>query len=176
MKKPFEIKREEGMTVDPYARLVSLPVHSDNIFHFPEGLPAFENIKEFVFIHKPDTTPFLFMHAMEPADLAFVCVDPFLICPDYSVRISQSDLDFLHLEKPEDALTLSIVTVNHDMRYTTANLQGPIIINFQASLGKQIICEGAEYPVRYRIWQGLERIQKDNKAEETEKKEKVESK
>ncbi len=172
MNKTLESNHEKGinkrsaMEVRPYSRLVSLPVHSENVFHFPEGVPAFEDIKEFVFVCKPDTAPFLFMHALEPADISFVCIDPFLICKDYKPRLSEADVGFLHLDKPEDVLLLGVVTVNSDMRKTTVNLQGPIAINMQASIGKQIICENHGYPVRYLIWDALEKTAKATQRKE----------
>jgi flagellar assembly factor FliW len=146
------------MSVDPYSRLVAMPVKSENVFHFPDGLPAFENVKEFVFLCKPDTRPFFFMQALEPQDLAFVCIDPFLIYPGYKPRISNQDVNFLHLSRPEDAMIISIVTVTRNVSDITVNLQGPVVINIQASLGKQIICDGQDYPVRYRMWDALKNI------------------
>jgi flagellar assembly factor FliW len=146
------------MQVLPYSRLVSLPIHAENIFHFPEGLPAFESVKDFVFVHKPDLSPFLFMHALEPSDLSFVCVDPFLVNARYRPTISDADVSALHVQSPADLLLLSIVTVARDVRNTTANLQGPVAINIQACLGKQVICENQHYPVRYRIWDAMEAI------------------
>jgi flagellar assembly factor FliW len=134
-----------------------MPINADNIFHFPEGIPAFENAKEFVFIHKPDVSPFIFMHAVKPKDLAFVCIDPFIIFPDYRPRISEADAGALHLASPADLLLLSIVTIAKDPINTTANLQGPIAINIQASIGKQIICENQGYPIRFKIWEALEK-------------------
>ncbi len=160
--KSIKIERNT-IEISPYARLVSMPIHSENIFHFPEGIPAFESSKEFLFLFKPDTNPFLFMHALEPADLAFVCIDPFLICPDYQPKISEADINFLHLKKPEDLLILTLVTVASDMRETTTNLQGPIVINMQASLGKQIICDGQHYPVRYKIWDAINKVAREQK-------------
>lgn len=157
-------KTGAGMEVKPYQRLVSMPIHSENIFHFPEGLPAFETVREFVFLMKPDTQPFMFMHSIQPPDLVFVCIDPFLVCPDYQPRISDADTSFLHLKQPEDVLVLAIVTVRKDVRETTANLQAPIIINMQTSLGKQIICEGQHYEMRYKIWEALDRITSDSKS------------
>ena len=151
------------MEIRPYTRLESKPVHSENIFHFPEGLPAFEYIKEFIFLFKPDTSPFLFMQALNPPDISFVCIDPFLIHPDYKPRISDADAGFLHLKRPSDALILSIVTVKPDVTETTANLQGPIIINMQTSVGRQIVCENQKYPVRYKIWEALNRITEKEK-------------
>ncbi|NTV54658.1 MAG: flagellar assembly protein FliW [Syntrophaceae bacterium] len=155
-----QLLKKGPMTVDPYSRLVALPVQSENIFHFPEGLPAFESVKEFVFLCKPDTRPFFFMQSLNPADLAFVCIDPFLICSGYEPRISDADVKCLHLESMEDALLISIVTVTKDMRDITTNLQGPIVINIRASLGKQIICDGQNYPVRYRVWDMLDHLEK----------------
>ncbi|MBI3985863.1 MAG: flagellar assembly protein FliW [Lentisphaerae bacterium] len=147
-----------SLEVQPYQRLVSLPIKSENIFHFPQGLPAFEHVKEFVFLLPPNTQPFIFMQAIAPADLAFVCIDPFLVCPDYKPSLGASDLSFLNLKRPEDALLLTIVTVRHAMTETTTNLQAPLVINIQSCVGKQIICDGQHYPVRYRIWDALDRM------------------
>lgn len=148
----------ETMRVTPYNRLVSMAVHSENIFHFPEGLPAFEHVKEFIFLLQPDTKPFVFMHALKPNDLAFACIDPFIVYPEYRPQISEADRIFLHLDKPDDALILSIVTVRADATRTTTNLQGPIVINIQTSVGKQIICDNQNYPVRHKIWDTIGRI------------------
>ncbi len=152
-----------GMQIQPYQRLISLPVKSENIFHFPEGLPAFENIKEFIFLLRPETSPFVFMHSLNPPDLAFVCLDPFLVCNEYEPRIGDADTNFLRLSKPEDALLLAIVTAREDVRECTANLQAPLVINIQSCIGKQIICEGQQYPVRHKIWEALDKISAENR-------------
>jgi len=151
--KPQSDKLAEA--VDPYSRLVTLPIHAENIFHFPDGLPAFENAKEFVFLCKPDTRPFFFMKSVKTPGLSFVCIDPFIICPDYAPRISETDMKFLHLDSMSNALVASIVTPSRNIEGTTANLQGPIIVNIQACICKQVICDGQNYPVRYRIWEAL---------------------
>ncbi|NLG35979.1 MAG: flagellar assembly protein FliW [Lentisphaerae bacterium] len=147
---------ETAFTIKPYSRLVSLPIRPEHIFHFPLGLPAFEDFKNYVFTMKPDTRPFLFMNAIEPAGLSFVCVDPFLVHPGYAPRIGPADQEFLRASRSEDILLLSIVTVRPDVHDITANLQGPLAINMRSSIGKQIICEGQLYPVRHRIWDMIE--------------------
>ena len=148
------------MQIEPYGRLVSIPISADSIFHFPEGIPAFEHVKEFIFMHKPDVSPFIFMQAIEPAYLAFVCVDPFKICPDSRPRLSEADTGSLHLKRESELLLLSIVTVASKTEETTANLQGPIAINIQACIGKQIICDNQHHPIRYRIWEAIEKHEK----------------
>ncbi len=147
---------DSAQTIKPYSRLVSLPIRPEHIFHFPLGLPAFEDFKNYVFTIKPDTRPFMFMNAIEPAGLSFVCVDPFLVHPRYAPRIGAADQEFLRVSSLEDILLLSIVTVRPDVRETTVNLQGPLAINMKTSVGKQIICEGQTYPVRHRVWEAME--------------------
>ena len=158
MKKNSGKKSKESVEIKPYGRLSCLPIHANNIFNFPEGLPAFEHIRQFVFVHKPDTSPFLFMNALEPADISFVCVDPFLVCPGYAPRITASDLEYLHVEDIDSLLLLSIVTVTPEPSEITANLQGPLAININACIGRQIVCDGSAYPVRFRIWDTLSKI------------------
>ncbi len=158
---------DSALTIKPYSRLVSLPIRPEHIFHFPLGLPAFEDFKNYVFTIKPDTRPFMFMNAVEPAGLSFVCVDPFLVHPNYAPRIGLADQEFLRASHTEDILLLSIVTVRPEVQETTANLQGPLAINIRSSIGKQIICEGQSYPVRHRIWDAIENMRTNEAPRET---------
>ena len=164
-----ESKEDKPMQVKPYERLVSLAVHQENVFHFPEGLPAFENVKEFIFLCQPDTQPFFFMQSLAPPDLAFVCIDPFLIFPGYEPKIPEADVKLLRLDRPEDALFISLVTVNKDMKKTTANLHGPLVINLPTCVGKQIVCEGQPYDVRFRIWDVLDKIEGEKTSHQQQK-------
>lgn len=129
---------------------------SECAFHFPEGLPAFEEVKEYVLLCRPETTPFLFLRAVQPANLGFVCIDPFLICPEYKPRVSDADAAALEINGSDEILILSIVTASPDVRKTTANLQGPLVINLRTRKGRQIICDHQDYPVRYGIWEALD--------------------
>ncbi|MEI6808973.1 MAG: flagellar assembly protein FliW [bacterium] len=139
--------------------LVSLPVMAENIFHFPAGLPAFEQVHEFVLLCPPDLRPFFIMQALDPKDLAFVCIDPFVICPGYSPVISEIDVKALGLAGREDVFLFSIVTVRRDARRITTNLQGPVVINVRTGIGRQILCCGKSYPVQYSLWESAIRLQ-----------------
>jgi flagellar assembly factor FliW len=78
--------------------------------------------------------------------------------PSYLVEISPQNMEFLDLAKPEDAMTLSFVTVAGDPVDTTVDLLAPIVINVKNLRGRQIILE--DYPVRYNIWQGVQALKK----------------
>ncbi len=145
------------MTIDitSSTRLNQIAMDVVHRFQFPAGIPAFENVQQFELLQKPGYEPFFFLKALPPADLTFVCVDPFLIHPDYQPNINDEDVAFLELQSPSDLLLLSLVTVAPNPRHTTANLHSPLAINLRNGRGKQIICEGTPYPIRYRIWDWL---------------------
>lgn len=156
-------------TVERHPEPDAWQLHTDQTFYFPEGLPAFEEARQFVFICKPETSPFVFMRSLEVDRLGFVCVDPFLICPDYQPRLSEADTAFLELTTPAEVLLLSIVNPAPDVRQTTANLQGPLAINLRTGRGKQIFCDRQDYPVRYGIWQALEQMEEVSGRNATER-------
>ncbi len=158
MQNPHEMqKTDQSLSADK--RLVNLPVTPSNIFHFPDGLPAFEYVHEFVFLCQPDIMPFFIMQSLKPRDLAFICIDPFLVCPGYSPVIEEADVKALELKRREDAFLFSIVTVRRNMRDITTNLQGPVVVNLRTGIGRQISCSDKNLPVRYRLWDAVLKLQ-----------------
>jgi flagellar assembly factor FliW len=144
---------------DSQRAFAGLKLGPENIFSFPQGIPAFEDIHEFVFVMSPGTQPFIQMRALSELPLSFVCVDPFLIHKDYHPTIPESELATIELENPEDLLLLSIVKVSDDAQEFTANLRGPLAINMRTRRGRQVICSNDEYAVRHRMWDALEGIE-----------------
>lgn len=132
-------------------------VHSDNIFTFPEGILGFQDLHDYVFLMNEKVAPFMFMQSLEDSDLSFVCIEVFQICPDYTISLPQSSVEFLDLESMEEALVLSLVTVRQDVEDTTANLMSPIVINLRSMRAQQVIIENSEYPVRYKVWDAINR-------------------
>ncbi|OGV39936.1 MAG: hypothetical protein A2020_15980 [Lentisphaerae bacterium GWF2_45_14] len=131
------------------------------IFNFPEGIPAFEDARRFIILLNENIKPFVYLKSLDNDDLGFVCVDPFLVCSkDYSIKIPAKDLSLLELKDSGSALILSMVTVDRDPKNTTTNLLAPIIINMDNLTGRQVILE-ENYPVRFRIWEGLEDMGKN---------------
>ncbi len=147
------------MAGSPYPQKVANLLTETVIFNFPDGIPAFENSKKFVLLLNPNIKPFVYLKSLDLDDLGFVCVDPFLVCKDYSVKVPAKDLSILGLKSPGSAFILSMVTVDKDPQKTTCNLLAPIVINMENYVGRQVILE-ENFPVRYRIWEGLESCEK----------------
>ncbi len=118
------------------------PVIRQDAVRMPNGLLGFEEIKDYVLTTNPDEQPFGWLKVRDNASLAFVVLDPFIALPDYQPDIPQSDVEFLSLKQPDDALLLGIVTV-HNRNRATVNLKGPIVVNRHTRVAKQVIIANA---------------------------------
>ncbi len=108
----------------------------------PTGLLGFEEIKDYVLTTNPEEQPFAWLQVQDNSSLAFVVMDPFVALAEYQPDIPQTDVDFLKLKEPDDALLLCIVTIHNHQR-ATVNLKGPIVINRHTHIAKQVIIVNA---------------------------------
>lgn len=133
-------------------RFGAIDIDENKIINFLEGIPAFETEHEFVIVPYSNDTPFLFLQSVETPSLAFLMVDPFSFFGDYEFTIDDDVLDKLRIEKQEDILTFSFLTVHDgDVEKTTANLLAPIIINQNNCQGIQLILENTRYTTRHKL-------------------------
>ena len=117
----------------------------------PNGMLGFEEIKDYVLTTNPEEHPFAWLQVQDNSALAFVVIDPFVAMPDYQPDIPQSDVEFLKLKQPDDALLLAIVTI-HDENRATVNLKGPIVVNRHTHVAKQVIIANApQYSVTHPL-------------------------
>ena len=103
-------------------------VSEDKLLTIPEGLFGFEQFTKYAIVES-EYDPFLWLQSIEDSNLAFLIVDPFLICGDYETDIDDEMLKKIGITKPEDIIIMTIVTVPGDGSPITANFQGPLVIN-----------------------------------------------
>lgn len=124
---------------------------SGNQIRLPAGILGFERFKDYSLLANPAEAPFGWLRPAESASLAFVVINPFYVMPDYAPDIPQTDVEFLGLKEPNDALLFSIVTLRGSDR-ATLNLKGPIVINRHTHVGKQVIIANAgNYSVEHPL-------------------------
>jgi flagellar assembly factor FliW len=117
----------------------------------PMGLLGFEQMKEYQLVSNPAEEPFRWLRVKENPALAFIVVEPFVALPEYQPDIPAADVEFLGITRPEDALLYSIVTLQAGNR-ATVNLKGPIVINRNTGVGKQVIvANAASYTVQHPL-------------------------
>lgn len=123
----------------------NLVYSKDDIISFPAGIPGFEQNKQFVLIRIPDYLPFEWLVCVDGSKLRFAIINPLLFKPDYEPKITKVQLDDLGINKAEDVLVYSIITIRENFSESTANLAGPIVINKTKRIGKQIIIDDERY-------------------------------
>lgn len=134
-------------TIEPEA----LPEPVTCELRLPMGILGFEQMKNYLLIANPEEQPFRWLQVKDNGSLAFVVIDPFLIVHDYHPDIPQADVEFLGLSRPDEAALLNIVTL-HGSSHATVNLKGPVVINRNTGIGKQVIlANAAEYSVQHPL-------------------------
>ncbi|MBI3394371.1 MAG: flagellar assembly protein FliW [Spirochaetia bacterium] len=128
------------------------------IIDFPEGLIGFRDFTSFALLNDRDESPFLWLQSTRESSLAFIVVDPSVFVKGgYQPNVSQSDLDILGVPAVSSCDVYSIVTIPQtEPEKMTANLQGPILINRQKRLGRQVISMDDRHIVRARILQEMD--------------------
>jgi flagellar assembly factor FliW len=124
-----------------------------NIVKFPQGIFGFPDLRSCELIFNQEELPFMWLQEQQKGGLAFIVLEPIGFIPDYTVEISDGDVAFLGIQSPEDVLILNIVTINKDRpEQITANLVGPLIVNRQTRVGKQVIVNNYErYSAKYEL-------------------------
>jgi flagellar assembly factor FliW len=115
---------------------------TERTIEIPLGLLGFESSKKYALLFSPEEEPFMWLQMRGSPNFAFLVVSPFCILPDYHPDLGPGDVDFLNLSDPSEACILNIVTLHDDGR-ATMNLKGPIVINRQSWIGKQVILANA---------------------------------
>lgn len=129
----------------------SLEIEQEDVFTFPQGIPGFEELRNFVIIQPDQQVPFSYLQSTEQDDLSILITNPFLFYPDYELKLSDHTQNELHIEQQEDVLIWSTITIKDTIQEATINLLAPIIVNVKEKCGKQIILTNGTYQTKHRL-------------------------
>ncbi len=127
-------------------------VGGDEIITFPLGLAGFGQCSRYVLLAYPQPAPLLCLQSVDQEDVAFVVADPANVVADYQPRAIKGAMSELEITDFQDLIVLVILTIppGHPEQ-TTANLQGPLVINTRLRRGKQLILEDPRYSLKHRL-------------------------
>ena len=126
-------------------------VDTRQILTFEAGLIGLPQLKTFALIEDEASLPIRLLQCVSMPEFVFVVINPFTVYPAYDIEISDEDAEFLGITSSADVLVLAIVTIPEDVRFVTANLLSPLIVNMRNKRGKQILLSDTDYPINYRI-------------------------
>lgn len=142
------------------ASLVAPPmiVHSDllgpltyepeDVITVPVGLLGFPDCREFLLLPCGEGG-LHWLQSIDSSALAFLLVDPFPYFDGYEVNLSPADLADLGAGSAPEIAVLAIVTLPRTRSEPlTANLLGPVALNFASRRAKQLAISESEFSVR----------------------------
>ncbi|MGA4718544.1 flagellar assembly protein FliW [Fictibacillus nanhaiensis] len=127
-----------------------IEISENDILHFEQGLPGFENEKEFVLLPM-EGTPFSTLQSVSNKELAFFTTNPFLFFKDYDFELVESVQKLLNIKEESDVLVQIILTMQEPLEKSTGNLQAPVVINVKENLAKQVILADNKYRTRHEL-------------------------
>src|SRR5579883_562153 len=110
-------------------------VDSRQIITFDAGLIGLPHLKVFALIEDELSLPIRLLQCVSVPDFVFVVINPFTVYPNYDIEISDEDAAELGVKSAADVLVLSIVTIPDDLRFVTANLLSPLVVNMRTKKG-----------------------------------------
>ncbi|MGQ9487993.1 MAG: flagellar assembly protein FliW [Armatimonadota bacterium] len=145
-------------------RFGRIEVDEEAVITFSQGLFGFENYRRFVVLCPDEKSPFRWLQSMEEPSLAFVVIEPRHFMPDYAPTISDTDAEAIGLNADTPYLTFVVVTIPPGKpEQMTADLMGPILVNAETRMARQVIVEDDCYTTKHSILEELARWQSQAK-------------
>jgi flagellar assembly factor FliW len=133
-------------------RFGAVEIDEDRIIEMPDGMIGFED-RRFILLSPDNNGRFFWFQSVDNPALAFVITDPTAFVPGYDVALTPDEYDRLKLD-PESAevILLAVTTISREARDITINLQGPIVVNPEKMMAKQIVLENGKYGTRHPLF------------------------
>ena len=141
----FRGKTEENTAVK--AKLVTrefgeLEFDESIVYHFPNGLPGFEELHNFIIIDDKDTEPLRWLLSTDDTNMVLPLLEASLVAPGIYGEISPEE---------RSSTAFVVVVLHRDPEPITANLKAPIVLNDAARSGRQIVLNSERYSTEYKI-------------------------
>lgn len=122
------------------------------VVRFADGLYGFEDVKDYVLLQEGGTQMIWSLQAAGRSYPSFIVVNPFLIVKDYKLSLTEEDCRVLGEPADGDLCCLAVAVIKKNLPDSVVNLKSPIVINVKTKIGRQIIMEDSDYPVRYHLF------------------------
>jgi flagellar assembly factor FliW len=126
-------------------KLGDVPYGPDDVIRFPQGLPGFERLREFLLVTREECAPFVLLASLEDPEVTLPLVP--LAATTLGLAAPADALRALG-QAGEDALGYyAVVSIGVDAREIIANLRAPVVVNLDTRLGCQVILPDETLPL-----------------------------
>jgi flagellar assembly factor FliW len=122
----------------------------DAVLHFPAGLPAFDEERDFIALEPPAHAPVVFLQSLTRPDLCFVTLPVLVVDAGYELEMCREDLEVLGLETTRqpcignEVACFAVLSAREGCA-PTANLLAPVVVNPATRRAVQAIRADARY-------------------------------
>jgi len=120
----------------------------DAVIHFDEGLIGFSEFKDFVLMENDSLLPFRLLQSLEAPEVGFLVLEAGSLVSNYYEEVPEREWDSLGVKGKTKPLAFVIVVVGSSPETSTGNFQAPLLVNYDAIVGKQIILTDSGFSVR----------------------------
>ncbi|MFC4811615.1 flagellar assembly protein FliW [Paenibacillus sp. GCM10023250] len=125
-------------------------------FDFGGSIVGFEQLSRFALAEMEPNSPFYRLRSLEEESIEYIVVSPFEVCKEYEFQLGDDLKNELSVDRPDDVLVLSIVTLRKPFYRSTLNLLAPLVCNIRTGKGKQLILNGSAYAVNTPLFPPLQ--------------------
>lgn len=125
--------------------LGTIEIDDERILNFVSPVLGVEGASRYALLDLDPSSPVKILQGAGDPDRCFLVADPALLFPEYRVTLSRDQVTDLGLENPEQAAVLVILNVRREPLTVTANLLGPIVVNAETFMAKQVVLRGSGY-------------------------------
>jgi flagellar assembly factor FliW len=136
-------------------RFGQIEISTDEIISIPSGILGFPEDQQFCLVDAGDDTLILWLQSLTNPHLAFPVLEPRIFKSDYVVRLSAAELRELRLATIKDASVFTILTIPSSLPDMTANLKAPVVINVKEKIGKQVVLQENDQPIKHPMFKEL---------------------
>jgi len=138
-------------------RIGRVEFDESRVIQFADDILGFPKLTQYILCNDPadETMPFKWLVSVENPELMFLVTDPGLFFSDFVFDLSEEDQKILGLSSVEDVSVIAIITVPGDSRLMTANLRGPLVVNWKTMRAKQIVLKNSAYETKHFLFPHL---------------------
>ncbi len=135
------------------SRFGKLEVNPQEAYFIPKGVLGFENLKQYVLVDKSAFSPFVWFQSADDPKIAFPMIDPAYFFPDYRIEVDPRELGELKISDLKKVRIFVFVTVpSGQPGEATADLMGPLLVNDENHLAKQVVLSKSPYSTRHFLF------------------------
>jgi len=128
-----------------------LKIEPNQNWHFPKGIPGFEDENEFALLPIEGNHTFQVLQSKATPDTAFIVANPYTLVEDYTFNIDEPTIDLLNINNEQDVFVLGVLSLKEPFESSTINLQAPLIFQSNTKKAKQMILNDNSFSMRHPI-------------------------